>query len=181
MFFKIFFKVFSKPFYLLFALLTSTVVLLFVLWLPNFRLLILTLFSSQISFLEKVKFVLSSFAILNSNFTPISAFLTIIVAFLAGINFMILIYAFREQKYLIKNSGGLSAFGLTAGLLGMGCASCGSLILSLVGFSGAITILPLGGQEFYWLAIILLIWSLYLTLKKINKIYLKSCPVAPNH
>ena len=61
---------------------------------------------------------------------------------------------------------------IVSGVLGMGCAACGSFLLtsifSLFGASWLLSYLPLDGGEFGILGVILLAVSLYLTAKKIQ-------------
>jgi len=70
---------------------------------------------------------------------------------------------------------GVSLAGVATSLLGVGCASCGSVVLtSLVGFGSATTvlgILPFRGREFGFLGIIILLIAISFTLKKINQPY----------
>ena len=63
--------------------------------------------------------------------------------------------------------------GIAFSLLGVGCASCGSVILtSLIGFASATVVLgllPLRGIEFGIIGIIILVLAMRLTIKKINQ------------
>jgi len=65
--------------------------------------------------------------------------------------------------------------GVTASMLGVGCASCGSVVLtSLIGFGSATVIvgsLPFRGQEFGFIGIVILMFAISFTLKKINQPY----------
>jgi len=64
--------------------------------------------------------------------------------------------------------------GLVLAVLGLGCASCGSLILTpILGLAagGLLAALPLGGGEFAVLGIGLMLWSLYVLIKKIDQPY----------
>ena len=74
---------------------------------------------------------------------------------------------------MVKRAGvATGLFGITSGVVGMGCAACGSFLLtsmlSFVGASGILAFLPLGGGEFGILGVILLGISLYMTAKKIQ-------------
>ena len=68
---------------------------------------------------------------------------------------------------------GISFVGIASSLLGVGCASCGSVVLtSFIGLSSATTVLgvlPFRGQEFGLLGIIILLIAIGFTLKKINQ------------
>lgn len=66
---------------------------------------------------------------------------------------------------------GMSLFGTMLGLVGVGCASCGSVVLSSIfglgATAGFLALLPLRGLEFSFISIILLIVSITLVSKKI--------------
>jgi len=74
----------------------------------------------------------------------------------------------------MKESAGIktSTVGLVLGVLGIGCASCGSLVLaslfSLLGLGGVFAMLPFGGVEFAVIGLIMLVISTYYLLKKIH-------------
>lgn len=90
-----------------------------------------------------------------------------IVGMLFGMNTILII---RKIKFL-KNQGSVK---LTAGagilsIVAAGCASCGLSVISLLGLGGAIAILPFGGTELYFIAIIALLFSLRYNLKAIYK------------
>ena len=159
-------KVFGSFNYWLIATAVGFLFLLLIIWLPNLRLLSDLLFSSKTDLLDKIKFIFGSFAILNNNFSLAGKFFSLLISLLAGLNTALFIYYLKEQR-LIWKSGGVGFLGMVSGLLGVGCASCGSIFLSLLGFSGAVAVLPFHGQEFNFLAIGLLSFSLYESSKKI--------------
>ena len=63
--------------------------------------------------------------------------------------------------------------GLVSGIFGIGCASCGTFILTsvlaLVGAGGIVSFLPLGGEEFGILGVVLIGYATYWTAKKIEE------------
>lgn len=75
----------------------------------------------------------------------------------------------------------MSAF--VSGILGVGCASCGSFLLGALlasaGAAGVIALLPLGGEEFSILAIGLLAASIFWMTKSIKRT--KTCPLSYAH
>jgi len=166
-------KVFSNRKYLVLAALFFLVLLFFALSLPNLPLLSSVLFSSDFSVLDKASFVLNTFLVLGTNFKVFSAVMLVFIALLFSLNITMLIYYFKT-KGAIAASGSTSLGGMISGLLGVGCASCGSVVLSLFGLSGAALALPLGGEEFNILAVVLLLVSLYVTSKRITQ---KTCAV----
>lgn len=166
-------KVFRKPTYVMLSLGICVVVFVFATWLPNFRLLISVLGSPDVPFSDKLELPLNLIGSIATNFTLLSATYTIAIAILFGINVAMLSFFLRRRIDDAKQSGfGTGFLGITSGVLGMGCAACGSFlltsVLSLFGVSGVLAYLPLVGGEFGILGVILLAVSLYMTAKKIQ-------------
>lgn len=98
----------------------------------------------------------------------------LVTAVLFSINVGMLAYAIKKNRYrnMIAASGSKQLLGLGLGALGLGCAACGSLLLvpllALLGATSLLAILPLHGQEFGLLAIILLGYSMHQTSKNIT-------------
>lgn len=165
-------KVFTKSGYEILALFISALAFAVAVWLPNLQLVAGIVTSPNISLAEKIGVPISLLGSITTNFTPLSAILIIVTALLIGINISLSVYLVREGLKVGGNlkESVLSVFGLGAGVLGVGCAACGSLIISgITGLMGAgfIAFLPLGGVKFSILAVILLSFSMYLTSKKI--------------
>ena len=173
MVFQALIKVLWKPQYALLALVTSVVVFVFAVWFPNLRLIVSIMGHSGVSFSEKLGLPLSLLSSITTNFTLLSATYTIAIAILFGINVAMVTYFLRRRIKEVKQSG-LAAgfFGITSGVIGVGCAACGSFlltsILSLFGVAGILTFLLLHGGEFGILGVVLLSVSLYLTAKQIQ-------------
>ncbi len=168
---KSFQEVFSRFWYQVTAVVVSGTVLLFAIWLPNWSFVTQTIISKLYTSQQKFLLLLSSLGALETNFTTLSRTLTIIVALLFGINIAFLVY-YLKKRIKLQRSAGLSVLGVISGLVSVGCASCGSVILSsLFGIgatAGFIGVLPLQGQEFGLLSIILLLISIFLVAKKIQ-------------
>ena len=79
--------------------------------------------------------------------------------------------AANPGKIMAKNTT-FGIGGLVSGVFGIGCASCGTFILSaLLGFAGvagAVAFLPFGGEEFGILGVVLWGFSVYVISKKIT-------------
>ncbi len=166
-------KVFRKPIYMLLALMTSFVVFAFATWLPNIRLIMNVVGTSDIPFSQKLELPVTLLGSITTNFTLLAASYTIAIAILFGINLAMVIYYLRRRISETKQSGIATGFlGITSGILGMGCAACGSFlltnILAFFGASGVLAFLPLAGEEFGILGVILLLVSVYLTAKQIE-------------
>ena len=149
------------------------VVLLFVLvahWLTNMTLWNVVFNSAGYSFGQGSKILFYSFIKFNENFTPLSFLLLIILALLSSINVILVVYYFRNRAKT-QQIRGVGASGILLGFLGVGCASCGSVVLSTVlGLSTATTVLswlPLRGVEFSLVSILILLYSIHKVSKKI--------------
>ncbi|MBI5622011.1 hypothetical protein HY933_04070 [Candidatus Falkowbacteria bacterium] len=93
-----------------------------------------------------------------------SLVLAVVIAVLVGLNGASLVYQIRQRLFLVAGAGG-SVIGVLFSLVGIGCASCGSVILSALFGIGAATVLigwlPLAGLEFSAVSVALLCLSLY--------------------
>ena len=163
-------EILCSPKYTLLALILTILLFVFSVWLPNLGLIRDVVFSNNFTFLNKIIFLWNSLGAVTTEFSALSATLLVVISILFGLNISLTVYYFKRRVTLQK-AGGMSIAGMLAGLIGIGCASCGSVILSTflgVGATAAFTgFLPFGGQEFSILAIIILAASLYVTGKKI--------------
>lgn len=166
-------RVFQKPRYAVLALITSVAVFAFAVWLPNLPLIVQIMGHPGVSFQQKLDLPISLLGSIATNFTLLSASYTVAIAILFGVNLSMIIYFLRRRITEVKQNGVATGFfGITSGVIGMGCAACGSFlltsILSLFGVSGILLFLPLNGGEFGILGVILLVTSLYMTAKQIQ-------------
>jgi len=139
-------------------------------WLPNMQLLTI-LWSSSAPLVDKIMLPVRLLASITTNFTPLSAAYTLVIAILSGVNVALIIELIRTRE-LFAGGALAGVSGIAAGTLGLGCAACGSLILTaLIGTAGAsaFAFLPLGGSEFGILGVALVGYSTYLLSKQINK------------
>jgi len=165
----------KNPLYTTLALFIAVAIFTFAVWLPNWRLVIQMFLSSDIALSDRLSLLGSLYGSIGTNFTLLSASYTIAIALLFGVNIVLLMYYVDTRKEM-KNSGrgmALGAGGLTSGFFGIGCAACGTFILSsflgFVGAAGIITFLPLGGGEFGLLGVAILGYSVYAVLRKIKE------------
>ncbi|MFW0862262.1 MAG: hypothetical protein ACKKL6_01625 [Candidatus Komeilibacteria bacterium] len=130
-----------------------------------------TIKSDMFNFFTRIKLITSSLFSIETNFTSsLSFWVIVLVAIVAGINIAMLVYLLRRQAKATKEAGA-SFFGIVAGMIGIGCAACGSVILTTLfglGFTASlISFLPLDGAEFMILALLAMIISVYYVSKKI--------------
>lgn len=164
-------KVFRRPAYVIFALIISALVFMLAVWLPNIRLVAGVVSSPDVPFVSKIQLPLSLLGSIGTNFTPLSATYTILIAVLFGMYIAMITYFLKRRIKEVGQSGVATGFlGIASGVLGVGCAACGSFLLTsltLIGAGGVLTFLPLGGGEFGVLGAILLAVAIYMTAKKI--------------
>ncbi|OGG72745.1 hypothetical protein A3A38_03740 [Candidatus Kaiserbacteria bacterium RIFCSPLOWO2_01_FULL_53_17] len=154
------------------ALAVAAFVFVFAVWLPNLRLLFIVWTDASISLGDKVALPVSLLPSIRTNFTLLSAAYTITIAILTGINVALMLHLIRMGRSMIGSSAAAGVSGIFTGALGLGCAACGSLILtSLISTVGGISVLalPLRGGEFGFIGVALLIYSTYLLAKQITK------------
>jgi len=135
-------------------------------WLPNLGFIKDLMFSSDYSFGSKFSIIFSMLGSFKTNLSLNSSIATFAMAALFGINIPMIVYYIKNKRSKFSGkSGAATAGGFLAGILGVGCAACGTFVLgpllSLLGLSGLIAALPLHGVEFGYLSILLLIYSIY--------------------
>lgn len=153
------------------GLAAGALLLAIAIWLPNLSFVEGTLAAPQFSPGTKIAILWSSLAALGTDFTPLSRDLTIALAVLFAIDVALLVFYVRT-RIAFDRSAGVGIGGIVAGLLGVGCASCGTVVLSAFLGAGAtagfLNILPLKGEEFGFLGVLLMIVAIWLTAKKIE-------------
>lgn len=168
-------KIVLSPAYLALTLGVGFVVLSFLVFVPNRMLVWFGLSHGGGGVAADLGFLLAFYGSLLTNFTPLAAVVAVVTALLMGLNVSLLTYYVR----LMRGSGrttlvvsGLSLGGFVSAVFGIGCAVCGSIIvtsvLSLVGASGLLLLLPYGGEEFSFLAVLLLAFATVMLLRQIE-------------
>lgn len=100
---------------------------------------------------------------------------TVSISVLLGVQLSFVITYIRRAQtgwQVLHRAHAASVAGMVAGLFGVGCAACGSVIvsglLSFIGANGLLLLLPWHGQEFGLLGIGLLLWSIYFVARKLQ-------------
>ena len=160
------------PKYWLLTVAVALTVLVFVIWLPNFHLITQTMTGSAMTFWQKTNLLAGLLGSWRTNFTFFSQLVTAISAVLIGVQTSLLVFSLR-QTIRLQKSFGVSFGGMVVSLLGVGCVSCGSVIItSIIGLGAASAILgwlPFQGQEIGVIGISFLLLAIGLTVKKINQ------------
>lgn len=176
-------RVLKKPRYALLALATSVCVFLLAVWAQNAMLLWDILISGSYRVSTKATIFWSFAQSITTNFSTLAAVYIIAIAILLGINLALVVFYIVQRRGAFTDAGPTGSAagigGLVSGILGLGCAACGTAlvgpILGLVGAGGLLAVLPLHGEEFGLLSIALLLISIYLIAKRIQSPLV--CPI----
>jgi len=166
-------KVFRSPVYGALAVTLSMGAFMLAVWLPNVSLITIVLSSADIPISQKIGIPLSLLGSITTNFTALSALSTIVIATLFGVNVAMVVYFLRRKISEVKQTGITTGLlGMMSGIVGIGCAACGSLLLTsalaLLGASSILAFLPLAGGEFGILGVILLAISIHSIARRIQ-------------
>ncbi|MDX1535155.1 MAG: hypothetical protein R3346_00080 [Candidatus Spechtbacterales bacterium] len=161
--------IFKQRNYALLALGIAIIVLMISVWLPNISLISDVVTSSTTDLQHKITILWSTLGGIRTNFTTPGAIFLIFISLLVGLNLALTIYYFK-RRLRIQKANGVSLIGMIIGLVGIGCASCGSIVLaSIIGLGATASLigaLPFHGQEFNIMSIIVLLLSFYVVAKK---------------
>lgn len=158
---------------LIFVLIISFIYFSVSVFLLNYRLVLSSFFGDYpINFKLNILFqlLIGSY----SAFSLIDFVLLIVISVLVGINILLIykiIIAFKSPG--VKLSFAVSG-STVLGIVVAGCSSCGFSILSLLGITGALSFIPFEAMGLHLIAVILLLFSLWYSLKNYhNKIVCK--------
>lgn len=164
---------FRKPLYSAIAVFIAWLVFSGAVWLPNSALI--WSFSQSAALPDLARLLYSLYGSIETNFTIVSATYTGLIALLFGIQTALLIYyirLMRTQPAQLRGIGTTSVGGLVSGILGIGCAACGTFlltsVLALFGAAGVVSFLPFGGEEFGFIGVVLLGYTIYVILKRLH-------------
>lgn len=166
-------EVFENPRYMFLLGIISLVAFSLAVWLPNVRLLFTVATGDGTSFLETFAFAFRLLGSISTNFTLLSASFTILIAILLGINVSFVVFQIKRQGQVSSGGSVAGVFGTVSGVFGIGCAACGSLILTpllaTVGGAGILAALPFNGAELGIVGVALSAFATYLLAKYITK------------
>jgi hypothetical protein len=113
-------------------------------------------------------------------YSTAAATLIVLTAALVGLNVALATYHFREHGLGAREGSG-SVAGVVLGVLGAGCAACGSAMLAgllgLLGVGVGLTALPLHGLEFSLLAVGVTLLSVHWITQGMRGGQVAGCPV----
>ena len=172
-------RVCSRPWYALAAILVSGLVLTTFAAAENLDLFVFAL-TGPLTLAGRLSILGSQYPFLGVTTYPLSEALLILLAIAGGINGAIAIYHFREHGLSIRDGGG-GLLGLIVATLGVGCPTCGTAVLagllSLVGVTGGLSVLPFEGLSVAVLGLGMLGLSSYWLAEGMRSGAVEGCPV----
>lgn len=174
-------QVFAYPSYAALAGVLAILAFLLAVWLPNLGLIGEVLSGSNAPLAAALGIALSLLGGIGTNFSLLSAGYTIAIAILFALTTAMIACLVKQRRIAAAGpSITIGSGALASGVIGVGCAACGSLILGVVlpslGAAGALAALPLNGEEFGIVSVALLSVSLLLISKNIAES--STCPLA---
>lgn len=168
--------------YLLMFLMIGIIFALIEIWLANYSVLSFVFRSPVFSWSNKFSILWSTIGTFFTQFELFSRITVVLTAVLIGLNSTLLIFYFKK-RFALQGTTGMSLGSIVLSCVGVGCTSCGSVILSsFLGFAfttKVLATLPFQGKEFSFMAIGILLISIYLVAQKIvNPL---SCKIEVKH
>ena len=164
--------VFNKPIYVFSAAIISFLIFSLFIFLTNIPIFLQAWSVAGISLFPKVSLNIINTILSVSGSLALS--LMVAIAIVGGINISMIIFKFAKIKRTSKN---LFSFGaLASSMFGAGCPACSTSLLSILGVSGGLSVLPLKGVEFTSLGLLVLLISFYFIGKSINEC--KECKIS---
>ena len=157
------------------AILGALFVVLLTAALANASLLRFTFHESEFPFALKLRTALEVLWGGRLVFVHEGGWVALPLAALFGLNVALVLHYMRDQVR-INHAAGASVAGIVIGLLGVGCAACGSVLLASLLGVGAVAVLPFHGREFAWLGLAV---TAFATFSIAEKIADPSCALPP--
>ncbi|MEI6810720.1 MAG: hypothetical protein WCK60_01565 [Candidatus Nomurabacteria bacterium] len=155
------------------VLIISTIVFFLLLLLTENGKAAFSVFSFEsITYEKQIRLFVSTLFDISNTFSTNSLILATLGSFLGGINISLAYVYVKTRGEIIFKSGLYSGIGLFLAFIGIGCAACGTaliaVLLSFLGLSTMIHILPYQGQEIGYIGIIFLCMATYSLAVKVS-------------
>jgi hypothetical protein len=170
--------VFSKPRSLVGAAIGAAVFMLFALGLASSKLIVFITGSPVFPAWEKVSLSLQAMLGALTTSPPVEIAIIALTSALFGANIAMTAHYIKDRVAL-RRSAGASLIATIFGVIGVGCAACGSVLLSSILGSaaaiGVLSFLPLHGLEFGIIGTVVMSAALWYTARKVSMP--DACPV----
>lgn len=172
--------VLTVPRYLALAVVTAFTALTIFVTTLNATLVIDLVIGGALPLAGRLRILSELYPFIGTSFDTTQGAILLVVAALTGVDVALAVYHFREHGVSVRE-GGAGAVGVLLGVLGAGCAACGSAILfgllALFGATSAVLLLPLEGLEFALLAIGVLVLSIHWLVEGMRGGLVNGCPI----
>lgn len=174
MHFGVLVRVFSHPRYAFFMAMVAFIVLSAAILLPQYAIIKQIFLSDMFTFAEAWSFVLRVYLSLGASMSVLSGTLLVLMSLVFAIDVALMTYYIRRRQLVLRDRKAklVGVGGTVSSLLGIGCAACGSVILSgvigLFGGASFLALLPLHGAEFGVLGLVLLLGVAGYLLRRID-------------
>ena len=154
----------NRPIYIFLAALIALLIFSFFVFLTNVPIFLQAWSVAGISLFPKVSLnIINTILSVSGN---LALSLMVAIAIVGGVNISMIIFKFAKIK---RSGNNLFSFGALAGsMFGAGCPACSTSLLSILGVSGGLSVLPLKGVEFTSAGLLILLVSFYFTAKSIS-------------
>lgn len=164
----------NKPLYLLLAGLITFLIFSLFIFVTNVPLFLQAWKVTGFALFPKVALNIINTILSVSGVLPLA--LMVSIAIVGSVNISMIIFKFIATKSV----GGLnfaSFGGLVGSIFGAGCPACSTSLLSILGVSGGLSVLPFKGVEFTFIGLLVLVVSFYFISKSI--IECEVCKIKP--
>lgn len=158
----------SKPKYAILVILLSLALFSIFIFLNNISLFVST-FEVTKDFGTMPKIFLNAVDMIMDIGGIVNFIAVVIASILGGLSISMIIYQITNTRKLGTQHGLLSFGGVFGGALSSSCAACSSALIATFGVVGGLAIFPLKGLELSLSAIAVLLFSIYITSKNLNK------------
>ena len=170
--------VLKKPTYLVFTAVISFFLLLLFVFLNSIPVFLSALrINNSLDFFFTILFNQIDLIIGIGGIIPFAT--VVVVAILAAVNISMIIFKIKALNSVESKSSLLGFAGIFSGSLSSACTACSGALISILGVSGGLAVLPLRGIEFSSLAIILVLISIYYISKSLVEAGV--CKIEVNH
>ncbi len=106
---------------------------------------------------------------LNQSISTFNVVVAALLGALLGLNSVLLVVRSRRAQRFSKKDAATGTFGFLLGIIGVGCAACGTALISalipFIGISSILVLLPFGGVELQLVAILVLAYTIWRLLR----------------
>lgn len=121
---------------------------------------------------KRISFAFFSLFDITSTFSSGAILLSVLGSFVGGVNISLAYTYIRLRGEVILHSGLYHGIGLFLAFLGIGCAACGTALLSVIlgffGFSAMLSVLPYQGEEIGYIGLLFLCIATYSLSQKVS-------------